>query len=208
VKKTKPNILSSSLALFNKHGYVNVRLQHIADEAFISIGNLAYHFENKGEILHGLYKEFVKLQKESLNDLNIVPLFENMDAYFENLFDLQTKYSFFYQDMLEIIRSDALIAQEYRKHIKWEKDQYLRMIDFNISRGAFYKLTAHSEINDIADMIWWMVNSWMQHSLIIDTKNPDSSNFKNHIWTLLSPYFSKVGQQEYEQLVRLKMIPL
>ena len=49
--KTKQKIILSALQLFNENGIANVRLQHIADEAFISIGNLAYHYKNKEAIV-------------------------------------------------------------------------------------------------------------------------------------------------------------
>ena len=39
--KTKQKILLAALQLFNENGIANVRLQHITDEAFHSIGNLA-----------------------------------------------------------------------------------------------------------------------------------------------------------------------
>jgi len=46
LNKTKKKIIVAALKLFNQNGLVNVRLQHIADEAFISIGNMAYHYHN------------------------------------------------------------------------------------------------------------------------------------------------------------------
>ena len=48
---TKQKILNSAINLFNKKGLVNVRLQHIADESDISVGNLAYHFYSKKAII-------------------------------------------------------------------------------------------------------------------------------------------------------------
>lgn len=46
VAKTKGKILVEALKLFNEKGFVNVRLQHIADKCNICVGNLAYHFES------------------------------------------------------------------------------------------------------------------------------------------------------------------
>ncbi|MEL7123903.1 MAG: TetR/AcrR family transcriptional regulator, partial [Bacteroidota bacterium] len=51
MKSTKQKILDAALKLFNQDGIVNVRLQHIADEAFVSVGNLAYHYSNKESIV-------------------------------------------------------------------------------------------------------------------------------------------------------------
>ena len=41
---TKQKIVHASIKLFNENGVANVRLQQIADEIGISVGNLAYHF--------------------------------------------------------------------------------------------------------------------------------------------------------------------
>ncbi|MFM7429821.1 MAG: TetR/AcrR family transcriptional regulator, partial [Flammeovirgaceae bacterium] len=46
-KEVKQAILHKALALFNLNGFVNVRLQHIADASEISVGHMAYHYKNK-----------------------------------------------------------------------------------------------------------------------------------------------------------------
>ena len=51
MKKTKQKIILSSIELFNQKGLTNVRLQNIADQCGISVGNLAYHFSNKLAII-------------------------------------------------------------------------------------------------------------------------------------------------------------
>ena len=118
MKETKINIINAATSLFNKRGFANVRLQHIADEANISIGNLAYHFPTKKDILNTIYKELMKRQEESLNELNLVPLFENLDRHWDHVFEMQEEYAFFYQDTLEILRFSESIKEKYRKHIK------------------------------------------------------------------------------------------
>ena len=65
MKHTKDSILGHSLKLFNRHGFVNVRLQHIADAGSISVGHLAYHFKNKEAIIEALY-DLLKKQQEVL----------------------------------------------------------------------------------------------------------------------------------------------
>ena len=62
MKHTKPYILARSLKLFNKNGFVNVRLQHIADDCKISVGHLAYHFNHKDSIIEDLYDELKEQQ--------------------------------------------------------------------------------------------------------------------------------------------------
>ena len=48
---TRNKITEAALMLFNGQGLQNVTLQQIANEASISVGNLAYHFHDKEQIL-------------------------------------------------------------------------------------------------------------------------------------------------------------
>jgi len=59
--KTKDKIIVSSIRLFNANGMVNVRLQHIADDAGISVGNLAYHYHSKEAIIIEIVDQLTEL---------------------------------------------------------------------------------------------------------------------------------------------------
>ncbi len=203
MKQTKSNILKSALKLFNEKGFVNVRLQHIADEAFISVGNLAYHFENKQEILLALYNELVQYQENQLKELNIVPLFEHLDRHWDNSFKIQEAYKFFYIDTLEIHRSNQDIAEKHRSHIHWQTQQLSHVLGFNVSRGAL-EYIEQADLNRLARVLWTFENTWYHQSLVIHSSLVDCSEAKEHLWLLLKPYFSDIGLQEYHQLQQLK----
>ena len=80
MKSNRDKILESALMLFNRDGFVNVRLQHIADEAVVSVGNLAYHFPNKDAILLTIYEELARRQKELLAEYK--PWLDRIEAKF------------------------------------------------------------------------------------------------------------------------------
>lgn len=208
MKETKPNILSAALKLFNEEGFVNVRLQHIADEANVSIGNMAYHFATKKDILYKIYEALVQRQVELLNELSIVPIFEHMDRRWDNVFALQKDYAFFYQDTLEILRFDPNITARYRKHIQWEKEQFRRLLDFNISRGALKAFNNYDTLCKNAELLWITENTWLQQSIISGRESPDVELFKQYMWQGIVPHLSPIGEQEYDQLIKNKSIPL
>jgi AcrR family transcriptional regulator len=56
---TKERIIQNSKRLFSENGIANTRLQQIADETQISVGNLAYHYANKEEIVQGVYNQIL-----------------------------------------------------------------------------------------------------------------------------------------------------
>ena len=207
MKETRSNILKAALGLFNKQGFVNVRLQHIADKAWVSVGNLAYHFENKQEILLALYNQIAKLQRDLLNELNIVPLFEHLDRHWNNVFKVQETYRFFYIDTLEILRSNKSIEEKHQNHINWEVQQLQQMLMFNISRGAINGLPGESDVQQLARLLWMCENLWHHQSLITGSGADSSSGLKQNPWYVIKPYFTEIGKQEYAQLQDLKKTP-
>lgn len=203
-RNTRAIILASALKLFNRDGIVNVRLQHIADEAFASVGNLAYHFPNKESIVLEIYEEFAKLQKQQLAELGIVPLFDYLDQQFSHTYDLQQRYIFFFLDTLEIIRGFPEIAEAHQQHINWTLPQLELMIDFNIARGAFRADITHINQQSLAQQVWMTTDSWLAQQHIRGHTTPSKESFMIAIWSLLYPYFTQMGQMEFTQLQEMK----
>lgn len=204
MRETKSIILNAALHLFNGEGFVNVRLQHIADEANISVGNLAYHFEKKQDILLQLYQQIESRQKELLNELNIVPLFEHLDFHWDNVYEVQDRYKFFYIDTLEVIRSNATIAEKHQSHVAWEIKQFIQMIQFNISRGSIRELQSQGDIERIANLLWMYESSCLLQELIKGRKH-GLTEMKENLWSILRPYFTDLGEQEFQQMKALQL---
>jgi AcrR family transcriptional regulator len=198
----KENILSTSLYLFNRFGFVSVRLQHIADEVGMSIGNLAYHFKTKDEIIEKLYEELAQEQKQLLADLSMIPLFSNINRHVENTFLLQKKYSFFYTDSLELIRAYPSIKKKYREQIQWQTMQLEILLKFNIARGALIEPNQPDSLSLFANRYILFLENWMNFERLKGTEVAETQVqlFKNDIWGLLAPYFSLTGENEFQQL--------
>lgn len=201
MKKTKIKILEASLALFNEFGIANVRLQQIADKAFISVGNLAYHYPSKEILVHRLFDHLVEEQKQLLASYRIVPLFDNLDLLFEQTFLLQHKYLFFYLDTLEVDRAYPKIGTIHRQHIQWQIEQIDQMIQFNISRGALRPLREGEESAMLARTLWRQIDFWLLQSRIMNLETEKVEGFKQSLWALIIPYFSTVGSLEYKQML-------
>ena len=198
----KDSILQAALFLFNRFGFVSVRLQHIADEVGMSIGNLAYHFKTKEEIIEKLYEDLTKEQQALLSDLRIIPLFININQHVENSFLLQKKYSFFYTDSLELIRGYPSIKKKYREHIQWQTIQIEILLKFNAARGALLEPILPDSSLLLANRYILFLENWMNFERMKGTEVSEINveKFKNDIWGLLAPYFSLTGKNEYQQL--------
>ena len=202
MSKNKKKIITAALKLFNQDGLVNVRLQHIADEAFVSVGNLAYHYHNKEAILSTIYEDLTKQQKDLLAEYRIVPLFDNLNRLFQDTFKLQQQYIFFYLDTLEVIRAYPEVGIIHQKHISFQVGQLKTMLDFNMARGALIREPQKDIFNKLAIQIWMTVDYWHNQQLVRGEKENSEKAYLEGVWALLIPYFTKMGEQEYEQMLQ------
>lgn len=102
---------------------MNVRLQHIADSAFVSVGHLAYHFKNKEEIVLSQYKKLKKKQELLLTEFRMLPLFDDINFLLRNMYGLQQQYRFFYLDTLEVLRAYPEITEKLRTLLSFQRQQ-------------------------------------------------------------------------------------
>lgn len=203
MKSTKQNILESALKLFNQNGFVNVRLQHIADEAFISVGNLAYHFPNKEAILAAVYDELTGQQKELLAEYRVVPLFDNLDRLIRRTYQLQQLYVFFYLDTLEIVRAYPSVKSAHQQHIASQIGQLKTIIDFNAARGALVAEPMDDVFDQLASQIWMTMDFWLAQQSVKTDGSTEEKDYQRAVWNLLIPYFTDMGKREYEQMLQM-----
>ncbi len=201
--KNKEKILTAALKLFNQEGMVNVRLQHIADEAVVSVGNLAYHYNNKEAILSALYEALTKKQQQLLAEYRIVPLFDNIDRLIHHTFQLQKEYIFFYQDTLEIVRAYPLVGEPHQQHIRSQVNQLKVILDFNVSRGALVKEPMEGVFDQLALQIWMTMDFWLIQQAVRTHQKLEGQAFRKAVWNLLIPYFTDMGMREYEQMLQM-----
>ncbi len=199
--KTKEKILQAALLLFNREGLVNVRLQHIADEAFVSVGNLAYHYPNKEAIVLKLYENLAAQQAELLREYRSVPLFESIDRLFRLTFQLQETYRFFYLDTLEVSRAYPSVAERHQQQIHSQITQLHHILQFNVARGALLPGEPHWEYRPVAQKIWMMMDLWRLQFRVQFGEEGKEDTFLEGLWGLLKPYFSDMGRQEYRQML-------
>ncbi|MCU0450981.1 MAG: TetR/AcrR family transcriptional regulator [Bernardetiaceae bacterium] len=197
---TKDRILATALDLFNRFGFVNVRLQLIADEAHLSVGNLAYHFANKDALVETIYHRLAQAQQASLANLVKTPLFEALDRYLAEAFALQAKYSFFYLDTLEMLRAYPTVKHDYRQQARWQITQMAQLLQFNVARGALQPESQPGLHQQLAQHYWHSTELWRHQQRLLGQPSPSWAEFRAAAWALLMPHFTPMGQQEYEAL--------
>lgn len=197
---TRQKIIDAAVQCFNREGISNVRLQHIADEAAVSVGNMTYHYRNKEAIVQAIWEQLVQQQRDLLAEFRVVPLFEDIDRLLTQTFGLQQTYRFFYADTLEIIRAYPVIQAAHQQHIAWQVQQMYVALLFNQSRGAFSaeKQEGYNEL--LARQFWLIADLWIYRQSVQNMDTTDFSAFRNILWALFQPHFTDMGMREFEQL--------
>lgn len=198
---TKQKIIDAAVCCFNREGIANVRLQHIADEANVSVGNMTYHYRNKEAVVQAVWEQLVGKQRDLLAEFRIVPLFEDIERLLVSTFALQQQYRFFYVDTLEVMRAYPDIQALHRQHTGWQVLQMEVAMAFNLSRGAFQAEQWEGQFNCLARQFWLMTDLWMyRQSVLNEEVAGDYRAFRDMLWALFRPLFSHMGMREFEQL--------
>lgn len=200
MKYTKPYILDRALKLFNRDGFVNVRLQHIADFAGISVGHLAYHFKHKDCIVEALYDELKEAQEKSLYEFRMAHLFEDINQELQQVFNCQKQYLFFYLDTLEVLRAYPSIREKHQQHIVWQIQQIEWMIYCNVDRNSFKPPTTGEQYSQLAWVFWMTMDNWMYARQIKGLDPFNENDFIKNLWSLMLPYLTEAAHEEIKML--------
>jgi AcrR family transcriptional regulator len=200
MKHTKSYILDRALKLFNKNGFVNVRLQHIADYCDISVGHLAYHFKHKDCIVEDLYDQLKEAQEKSLYEFRTAHLFEDINRQLLVIFQCQMKYIFFYLDTLEILRAYPSIKEKHQQHISRQLQQIEWMFDSNVERNSFQLPRQENQYKQLAWVFWMTMDNWMYGRQINQLDHLAEIDFIADLWSLMLPYFTQEALEEIKAL--------
>lgn len=200
-KKTKDKIIEAAILLFNQDGLPNVKLQNIADECGISVGNLAYHFQYKQDLMTTL-AEYINAEISPIvNCSNQFPLLIDFDNQLSQYYALINRYAFFFLDVVELERSYPNIHQQRVQHINQMIDQIYRWVSENVQKGIFRTEVHTDQYAHTAHAIWMIISFWLTQRKVLSTSDADEEKFKIVVWNQLLPTFTKVGLMEYEALI-------
>lgn len=197
---TKQKIVEASIRLFNENGLSNVRLQHIADETGISVGNLAYHFKNKEAIVTQVYEtlfaEFDLILAAYLQYPNLLDIDNQIAKYFTFF----KKYQFYLSDLFEVERSFPAIIELWHQHVNKMIYQIRKRLDFNVQRNIMVAEPQPGIYDLLTNNLWMTIVFWIPQR-ILRGQPIDEAAFKEAVWSQLLPYFTTKGQEEYLHLI-------
>lgn len=196
---TKERILDNAKRLFSQNGIANTRLQQIADETQISVGNLAYHFSNKEEIVKDLYHLTLEELSELLEISKIYPSLESFDAKFTNLYSFMEKNIFYFTNLWEIKRNYPIVNGKVMAFNKKILTKLKKRINDNVERGVFIKQPEKKMYDLLANGLLNSINTWLPIQLLND-KPIKEKLFRIYMWNLIYPHLTDKGLKEYNSI--------
>jgi AcrR family transcriptional regulator len=195
---TKQKILDASLLLFNENGIVNVRLQQIADESGISVGNLAYHFNTKEAITESLIGSVIEFLRDLLRQYGKYPSLLDLQFFFKEFYRLYTLYSFFSCDILEIKRNYPGAYDHLQPLFNKMKLQLERRLDLYLQQRLLVK---ESDSRNMAANIWLLMLFMPAERHLNEERLVTENAYLRRLWEYLQPYLSPKGQTEFGTLI-------
>ena len=197
---TKQRILKISEKLFFEQGIANVRLQQIADNSGISIGNLAYHFKNKEVIVQEVYSELLKELSELHSGDKVYESLNGFDKYFSEMYKFQKENGFYLNNFWEIERTYPEIKKAWQRISNTMLLQLNKRITANVECGNIKPEEYPGVYELVANSLLLCINYRIPQQ-ILRSKPTQERFFKGFLWNLLYPYFTAKGKVEFNKIV-------
>ncbi len=202
LRDTKQKILDASLHLFNENGITNVRLQQIADLTGISIGNLAYHFNNKEAITESLIGNVLQSLQEILKQYGKHESLIDLNSFFKEFYRLTTQYRFFNIDILEIKRNFPSSYESLNPLLHKSKMQLERRFELLVQQQLLQKET---NIKNLVSTIWLLIFFMLAEDQV-NGKSLTENLYRLRLWESILLYFTAKGKDEYSLQIEPELI--
>jgi AcrR family transcriptional regulator len=197
---TKEKIIAESKDLFFATGIANTRLQQIADACSISVGNLAYHFKNKEAIVEAVYdnlfEELSSILSQYINHKHL----QGFDILFSRLYFFYEHNRFTFNNTWEIERNHPEIQKEWLTVNNKILQQLKRKIQVCQQDEIFKPEPLKGNYDLLAHSLLILINSWIPQQILRQMPVTEKL-YKNCLWNLLYPNFSKKGASIYHEII-------
>ena len=197
LQSTKKKIIKTTIELFNRDGFANVSLQHIATELAISLGNLTYHFPKKDQLILSVYETFVEELAAITKNYQTFADLAEIDRQLRQFYHFQQSYRFFYLDLLELERAYPEIAEQHQTHIENQIQGLYNYFLFNVGSGNLQSFNSSKIYEQLAHQTWITVAFWPMQ-LAVRGKKSNIADMLDAVWTQLQPYITEKGRENFQ----------
>lgn len=193
---TKQRILEASVRLFNENGMDSVRLQQIAEEVGISVGNLAYHYKNKEAIVESVFEQVFEDFEAIFRQYLSQPSLSDFDTQITQFYNFFTKNHFYLSAFFKSSLSTPPHYQQWQVCVTKMIIQLRSRLQFLVMRGDIHPESHSGQYEVLAEQIWMSLVFFVPKSNMMG-QPIDPNRYKKTVWDILKPHFTPQGQQEF-----------
>lgn len=201
---TKKKILDTARLLFNQHGYAQVTIRMIAQQAGMSSGNLNYHFRRREDILEALYFEMVavfdqRISRLPTKEISLEQIREDIRRSMEHMID----YQFFWTDLYNLLRLSAAIRRHFMDAYQSRLQGY-QLLFAELQRQQLMRPPEfEGEYRLLAERMITQGNTWIYMARLYEESDLLQSvgRFADALLAFLYPQLSKAGKRLYRSLL-------
>ena len=192
---TKEKILSTSLALLNNEGEVNITSVDIAAVMGISPGNLYYHYKGKDVIIEELFGDFETELRQVLaapvaKPLAIEDNWIFLYIIFEEIFD----FRFFYFNLTSLLERIPTLRPKFTRLLALMQDTFARLLTSLEKDG---RLTfRHGEKRILSERLTAHFTYWLPYAELRNVKGSTKALIHEGVYaalTQITPYWGEAS---------------
>lgn len=205
----KANIKAAAIQLFNKEGMSNVSMKQLADNMGISAGNLKYHYNTKSDLLEALYEDMYTVTLDYILPKNTYLTLFHLEEMMGKFDALQQEYAFFFNDLVNIIKTHPTIAKRYEAGNIERFKAARKLLDYYIETGRMKKTHGLVDFDQVIYAIWMLSTFWQSQKIAINNPNykVNQTSSISLLWQLIIPHLTEKGIEEYQQMRQFVTLP-
>ena len=200
MSKTKQKILAASLELFNTHGMANVSQRRITEQLQISPGNLTYHCKKKEDIETALYFALVEEFNALFAGMTAADMtLDGLISSTGQTFDLIKKYRFIFLDFAHLMRTNEVVAADYRHLIRTRKQQFEFIFHLLVENNILRPAELPDEYEYLYQRMQILSDFYLVNVEILQYQKDERADYERAILFLIYPYLTKKGKDLLKQ---------
>jgi AcrR family transcriptional regulator len=199
--KLREKIVNKAIELFNEKGIATVSPNQIAAALDISTGNLTYYFKTKASLLKEIYEQMDEVSKDFIHLEGYLTL-DDFRKIMSNFRDFMQAHSFFFQDLVFILRNYAEVGTLYKARNLVRLKQGRQLFDYYIQTGRMLPENEGLNYDFLTHNVWMVGAFWNTQSKIFEAETifGKPMDLVDMTWYMLLPYLTPKGREEYEQI--------
>lgn len=203
MKETRQRILDTARRLFNAQGLHRVGVREVARAADMSVGNLAYHFPTKDELVEAIVTELHELNQRRIfgalpEDFSLLTLYQAATATMRNMLD----YRFVLLSYVDAVTASPSLRALEERLAKKRRRRHGDMLEALIRCGYLdWRVRVRSEI--IYEQSAMISSGWLAAAAL---RGLDEEVAVRHFaklgCALLEPHCTPRGKRQLRQILK------